>query len=45
SSPDIVFYRKRSRSNKVPLIQSFYTSSDTTCEVLMNRSSSLLELS
>ncbi|GJY28234.1 hypothetical protein Tco_0404001 [Tanacetum coccineum] len=41
SSPDIVFYRKRSRYDKVLLIQRFSTSSDTTCEVPMNRSSSL----
>ncbi|GKF96494.1 hypothetical protein Tco_0289229, partial [Tanacetum coccineum] len=33
SSPDIVYYRKRSRSDKFLLIQSFSTSSDTTCEV------------
>ncbi|GKE35109.1 hypothetical protein Tco_1454431, partial [Tanacetum coccineum] len=39
SSPDIVYFRKRSRSDKVLLIQSFSTSSDTTCEVLINRSS------
>ncbi|GJU06319.1 retrovirus-related pol polyprotein from transposon TNT 1-94, partial [Tanacetum coccineum] len=39
SSPDIVYYRKRSRSDKVLLIQSFSTSSDTTCEVPINRSS------
>ncbi|GJY64482.1 putative reverse transcriptase domain-containing protein [Tanacetum coccineum] len=34
SSPDIVYFRKRSRSDKVLLIQSFSTSSDTTCETL-----------
>ncbi|GKE18707.1 hypothetical protein Tco_1426284, partial [Tanacetum coccineum] len=45
SSPDIVFYRKRSRSDKFLLIQSFFTGSDTTCEVPMNRSSSMLKLS
>ncbi|GKC20420.1 putative reverse transcriptase domain-containing protein [Tanacetum coccineum] len=32
SSPYIVYYRKRSRSNKVLLIQSFSISSDTTYE-------------
>ncbi|GJT62717.1 retrovirus-related pol polyprotein from transposon TNT 1-94 [Tanacetum coccineum] len=32
SLPNIVYYRKRSRSDKVLLIQSFSTSSDTTCE-------------
>ncbi|GKC39843.1 hypothetical protein Tco_1052227 [Tanacetum coccineum] len=46
SSPDIVYYRKRSRSDKVLLIQSFSTSSDTTCEVPMKRIFfSLLKLS
>ncbi|GJX74666.1 putative ribonuclease H-like domain-containing protein [Tanacetum coccineum] len=33
SSPDIVYFRKRSRSDKVLLIQNFSKSSDTTCEV------------
>ncbi|GJS22571.1 hypothetical protein Tco_0451203 [Tanacetum coccineum] len=32
-----MYFRKRSRSDKVLLIQSFSTSSDTTCEVLMKQ--------
>ncbi|GJX58933.1 hypothetical protein Tco_0290323 [Tanacetum coccineum] len=44
SSPDIVYYRKRSRSDKVLLIQSFSTSSDTTCEksIIPNKVANIL---